>query len=234
MKSTEKETFLRNRLWNLTGQVEYDHTNRYRSRLDHLDTLMLRYARGSVLEVGCGAGRFLEKLRATERTDRITGIDIRGDRIREAREKGFHAVRADGVALPFEDSRFDVLLIADGTPELAISSRLLREASRVLKPGGHFVFDTYNRFPLEKRLKHTLLRLVGIADGSYGGIDGGVKNTKTLRAGCREAGFRVATLYTLCPIPLHPFGLLLEGERLSGLHTHLIAVLQKKTTPEPR
>jgi ubiquinone/menaquinone biosynthesis C-methylase UbiE len=52
-------------------------------------------------------------------------------------------VQCDGRALPFADATFDVVFTAYGVvPFVADSDLVLREAARVLRPGGRFVFST--------------------------------------------------------------------------------------------
>ena len=52
-------------------------------------------------------------------------------------------VQCDGVALPFEDACFDLVFTAYGVvPFVADSAAVMREAARVLRPAGRFVFAT--------------------------------------------------------------------------------------------
>ena len=100
------------------------------------------------LDVGTGRGRF--GLHFAARGCRVVGVDLNPDMLelaREAaRERGleerFEVRAGDAQALrEFADERFDVVLcmeLFDHLPELG---RALREARRVMRPGGRLVFS---------------------------------------------------------------------------------------------
>jgi len=53
--------------------------------------------------------------------------------------------QADALALPFEDAAFDVVCCQFGAMFFPDRPAAYREAKRVLKPGGHFLFNTWDR-----------------------------------------------------------------------------------------
>jgi SAM-dependent methyltransferase len=53
--------------------------------------------------------------------------------------------QADALALPFEDHRFDVVACQFGVMFFPDKVQSYRETLRVLKPGGHFLFNTWDR-----------------------------------------------------------------------------------------
>ncbi|MCA0029935.1 class I SAM-dependent methyltransferase [Mesorhizobium sp. B263B2A] len=53
--------------------------------------------------------------------------------------------QADAMALPFEDAAFDVVCCQFGAMFFPNRSAAYREAKRVLKPGGHFLFNVWDR-----------------------------------------------------------------------------------------
>ena len=53
--------------------------------------------------------------------------------------------RADALALPFEDAAFDVVCCQFGVMFFPDRQSGYREARRVLKPGGHFLFSVWDR-----------------------------------------------------------------------------------------
>ncbi|HXT79165.1 MAG TPA: class I SAM-dependent methyltransferase [Acetobacteraceae bacterium] len=53
--------------------------------------------------------------------------------------------QADAMALPFEDATFDVVCCQFGAMFFSDRSSAYREAKRVLKPGGHFLFNVWDR-----------------------------------------------------------------------------------------
>ena len=132
----------------------YDQTTNNRSDLTHFVTseylarFTERLAPGArVLDLGCGTG-VLTKALAAQGFD-VTGVDISramlekiqpdspGDRIT--------LVEGNVYALPFEDARFDGIVTRWVIPHFRDWPLILKEAARVLKPGGTLVFDHCNR-----------------------------------------------------------------------------------------
>lgn len=111
------------------------------------------------LDVGCGNGRHCEPLR--ERTERVVGVDVSGELLREARsrarDRGYAAgvsfVRGDAAALPAGDDRVDLAVYVAALHHLRPRERRvvsLSELSRVLAPGGRALVSAWstahNRF----------------------------------------------------------------------------------------
>jgi ubiquinone/menaquinone biosynthesis C-methylase UbiE len=97
---------------------------------------------GRCLDVGCGAGFWLARLsEAGLAPDRLAGVDVLGGRVQaaKARVPGAVVLQADARSLPFPDEAFDGVLMFTLLSSLAGPSdveRALREADRVLSPGG--------------------------------------------------------------------------------------------------
>ncbi len=100
-----------------------------------------------VLDIGCGAG-FLSNHLATH-GHRVQGIDLSASSLEVARAHDLthtaQYTQADAMALPFPDDRFDVVCAMDILEHVENPSRLIEEASRVLKKNGLFFFHTFNR-----------------------------------------------------------------------------------------
>jgi len=103
----------------------------------------------SVLDVGSGVGGPARFLAATY-SCRVTGVDLSEPFVDAARyltkrtgqseRVSFEA--ASALDLPFEDGRFDVVLLQHVAMNIAERPLLYREIRRVLKPGGKFaMFD---------------------------------------------------------------------------------------------
>ena len=95
---------------------------------------------GSVLDVGCGSGYYLHRMREYGAT-RTTGVELMADRVAEARRRypDLEVREGDAAALPFADDAFDVVSqftvlssILDGDVRDAVA----REMWRVTRPGG--------------------------------------------------------------------------------------------------
>lgn len=95
-----------------------------------------------VLEIGCGIGRLLRPL--SRRVARAVGVDLSRQMIELARDYcvGFPNVElhaTDGSLEFLPDRRFDFVfshIVFQHVPRKAYVQRYLRDASRVLKPGG--------------------------------------------------------------------------------------------------
>jgi SAM-dependent methyltransferase len=98
-----------------------------------------------VLEVGCGSAPCARWL--ADQGALVVGLDLSAEMLRHAvdaaRETGICVplVQADATHLPFADGSFDVACSAFGAvPFVADSAAVMREVTRVLRPGGRWVF----------------------------------------------------------------------------------------------
>lgn len=87
-----------------------------------------------VLDLGCGPGWFLDAL--GQRGAEAIGVDLDGNDVRLAAERGFTAVHGDGRRLPFPDDTFDGLLCSNLLEHTPDPVPILSEAARVVRPGG--------------------------------------------------------------------------------------------------
>ncbi len=103
--------------------------------------------RGRVLDLACGAGRYLEAL--SRRGATVAGLDLSLPLLRTARGRGAaRLVRGDVRALPIGSGALDAVLNLFTSfgyfEDDAQHQRVLAEVARVLKPGGRFVLDFLN------------------------------------------------------------------------------------------
>jgi SAM-dependent methyltransferase len=99
-----------------------------------------------ILEIGSGAGTLLSRLRAQGHD--ACGVEISADRLNEAhRWHGDLPIQqVHGTALPFADGAFDIVLSFDVFEHIPDSDAHLREVRRVLRPGGHYLIQTPNKW----------------------------------------------------------------------------------------
>jgi len=103
----------------------------------------------AVLDIGCGGGYLAESFAADG--FQVTGLDPAVNSIaaarRHAKETGFQ-IRYEvgcGESLPFRSEAFDIVCCCDVLEHVDDAGQVLREATRTLKPGGVFLYDTVNR-----------------------------------------------------------------------------------------
>ena len=105
---------------------------------------------GSVLELACGTGIVTRVLRdRLPATARLVATDLNEPMMESAaakftRNDAIEWRQADATDLPFDDGSFDAVVCQFGFmffPDKALSAR---EAYRVLKPGGLFVFSVWD------------------------------------------------------------------------------------------
>jgi SAM-dependent methyltransferase len=106
---------------------------------------------GSLLEIAAGTGIVTRELaRVLPEAVSIIASDINQAMLDfAAAQPGLARInwrQADALALPFDDAAFDAVLCQFGVMFFPDRVAGYREARRVLKPGGRFVFDVWDRF----------------------------------------------------------------------------------------
>lgn len=124
----------------------------------------------SILDIGCGGGRTIQKLASLATEGHICGVDYASGSVAVSRaknasliESGRVEIREGSVSqLPFPDSMFDLALAVETQyywPDLVND---MKEVRRVLKPGGRLVViaETYKGGHMDK-LTAPAMKLLG-------------------------------------------------------------------------
>ena len=100
----------------------------------------------SVLDVGCGEGRFCRMLAARGLSP--VGIDLAPALLEAARRRhpaGDYRL-ADAARLPFGEAAFDLVVAYLSLIDIPDLARAIAEMHRVLRPGGHLLIANLNGF----------------------------------------------------------------------------------------
>jgi len=126
------------------------------------------------LDIGCGEGHNTRLL--AQRGATMTALDISATFIRYARQTereqplGIEYQIASGVELPFGDRMFDFATAFMSLMDMADSESAIREAFRVIKPGGFFQFSISHPCfltPQWKWVKDDSGQRIGVVCGQY-------------------------------------------------------------------
>lgn len=113
------------------------------------DLLKINPEGKTALEVGCGGGILCEEI--ARMGFNAYGIDPAEQSIvtalRHSKESGLNINYATGAGedLQFQDNTFDIVFCCDVLEHVRDLPKVISEISRVLKPGGIFIYDTFNR-----------------------------------------------------------------------------------------
>jgi 2-polyprenyl-6-hydroxyphenyl methylase/3-demethylubiquinone-9 3-methyltransferase len=167
--------------------------NKLRTLCDH---------KGSILDVGCGGGFLSNEL--ARQGYQVTGVDMSPESLKVAHNhditKTVKYEVADAFKLPYADCSFDAVTAMDFLEHIEQPDLVIKEFSRVLKPGGLFFFHTFNRNPMAWLIVIKLLEWF-------------IKNTpknmhvirlfikpKELEGYCQEAGLKVLSMVGIRPV----------------------------------
>jgi ubiquinone/menaquinone biosynthesis C-methylase UbiE len=120
----------------------------YHELLDELEAEYVRrfgQAR-DVLEVGCGTGLVLMRIRDFAR--RAQGVDLSPGMLEKAKARGLDVQLGSATELPFESNQFDVTCSFKVLAHVPEIEKALSEMARVTRPGGVVLAEFYNPYSL--------------------------------------------------------------------------------------
>lgn len=145
-----------------------------------------------IVEVGGGTGRVAREVDATV-------IDAARGMLLEGRRHGVTGIQGDAGTLPLGDRSVDAVLVVDALHHFPARRAALREASRVLTPGGVLVVRDFDPTTLRGRGLVLAERLVGFDSRFWTPAD--------LAAAMRNAGLKPETIergFTYTVVGLKP------------------------------
>jgi ubiquinone/menaquinone biosynthesis C-methylase UbiE len=103
-----------------------------------------------ILELACGTGRVTRHLaELVKEQGQLYATDLNPDMLQMAKQKAddgqIHWQVVDAHDIPYDTGFFDVVVCQFGIMFFEDKSQALREIHRVLKPGGTFLFNTWDR-----------------------------------------------------------------------------------------
>ena len=93
----------------------------------------------TVLDAGCGSGRYLQAL--GDRGAKAIGMDLSPAMLERAKQSNARIARADLRALPFDAMSIDVVVCGLALGDFGEIELALVELARVLRRGGHLVYS---------------------------------------------------------------------------------------------
>lgn len=135
--------------------------------------------RATILDIGCGGGRTVQKMAAMATEGMVYGVDYSAESVAVSRGTNAASIKAGRVdirqasvaQLPFADDQFDLVTAVETHyywPDLPAN---VREVLRVLKPGGRFalIAETYRGGPLRfvYSIVMPLLRAAFLTDAQH-------------------------------------------------------------------
>lgn len=113
----------------------------FQGRMKIIETILTRYMKetprvGRVLDVGCGTGLMLSRLKKWE----PMGLDFSRLAMKFCRKRGIdHLAVGDVVKLPIQSRSLDLILALDLIEHIERDDLMIREFRRVLRPGGYLM-----------------------------------------------------------------------------------------------
>ena len=120
------------------------------TRYQKVEKIIRKLKKGSVLEIGCCGGEFLELLR--KQGWKVKGIEISKKAVQRARSKKIDVKTYDvNKKIPFKDESFDVIFAGELVEHVFDDVKFLNECYRLLKKGGSVILTTPNLLSLKNR-----------------------------------------------------------------------------------
>jgi len=145
-----------------------DEVNRVCIQLYHHVANAVNLAGAKVLEIGSGRGGGTAYIKHYLQPKLMVGVDFSKNAVNLCQKtyhtEGLTFVPGDAEQLPFDDQSFDAVVNVESSHCYASMTSFLSEVTRVLRPGGHFLFtdfrDRAKWGTLESQLTHTGMQCI--------------------------------------------------------------------------
>ncbi len=104
-----------------------------------------------VLEVGCGTGRLLEKMK--DKSVKSVGMDLSFGMLGISSRKGLLVTQGSSTALPFRMNTFGVVASFKVLPHVPEIKKTIEEMAKVVKKEGYLLLEFYNPYSLRGIIK---------------------------------------------------------------------------------
>lgn len=160
--------------------------------------IILRDVRGEVLEIGIGTGVNLpfypENIKTLTVIEPSDAVRPRANKRADATGRTIKWHQGRGEQLPFDEGRFDTVVSVDVLCSVENVDAVLREAYRVLKPGGHLHFLEHG-ITHEDKIRKWQIRLNSLSKV----IAGGCELTRDIEKHIRDSGFLIEEFVRVSP-----------------------------------
>ena len=151
----------------------------------------------NILELASGTGRLTKLLTAVTGKDAvITASDINPAMVNYGKEKvNDHKVKwmeVDAVTLPFKDHSFDSVVVQFGVMFYSDRIKAFKEAWRVLRPGGTFLFNCWDEIknnPMPSIVNETLVHFFPADTPAFYSVPFSYYDEKIITSDLLKSGF---------------------------------------------
>ena len=138
--------------FNKTANKKYGNAN----KLDDFILKKLKFNKiYSILDLGCGDGRILEKIRILNSKTLLFGLDISEEMLKLAKEKKIkkcNLILGNCEELPYEDESMELILCLNSFHHYPNPKMVIKEMKRILKLNGKIIIGDIYTLPIIRHI----------------------------------------------------------------------------------